>query len=58
MDLLPPRDLDKDILKALSLPLVERAVDVVYLAFRKALNAVSHNILTGRLMKPGWLDGW
>jgi len=34
-----------------------RAVDVVYLDFRKAFDTVSHNILLGKLRKCG-LDEW
>jgi len=34
-----------------------RAMDVVYLDFRKAFNTVSHNILLGKLRKCG-LDEW
>ncbi|GAB0178104.1 mitochondrial enolase superfamily member 1 [Grus japonensis] len=34
-----------------------RAVDVVYLDFNKAFDAVSYNILTGKLRKRG-LDEW
>ncbi|PKU41248.1 rna-directed dna polymerase from mobile element jockey-like [Limosa lapponica baueri] len=42
-----------------------RAVDVVYLDFSKAFDAVSHNILTGNLRKCGldewtvrWIENW
>jgi len=43
----------------------ERAVDVVYLDFSKALDTVSHNILLGKLRKCGldewsarWIENW
>jgi len=42
-----------------------RAVDVVYLDFRKAFDTVSHNILLGKLRKCGldewslrWIENW
>ena len=42
-----------------------RVVDVVYLDFRKAFEFVSHNILTGKLVKKGkdersarWIKHW
>jgi len=34
-----------------------RAVDVVYLDFRKAFDAASHNVLMGKLRKCG-IDEW
>jgi len=34
-----------------------RAVDVVYLDFRKAFDTVSHNILVGKLRKCGLDEG-
>jgi len=42
-----------------------RAVDVVYLDFRKAFDAASHNVLMGKLRKCGidewtvrWIENW
>ncbi|KAK4818206.1 hypothetical protein QYF61_008590 [Mycteria americana] len=43
----------------------KRAVDTVYLDFRKAFDTASHNILTDKLMKYGldeqtvkWIENW
>lgn len=43
----------------------DRAVDVVYLDFRKAFDTESHNILIGKLRKCGldegtvrWTENW